>query len=100
MAFLFSSLDFQPDEGRLVLSVPALDFDNAPDLMAQFLSHIGASANETQTDADIHTWLVDFEGCRLMLRAEHYSAAMWLETLDGAGNEELAFLANWLGKSL
>ncbi|WP_434357545.1 DUF3630 family protein [Parasalinivibrio latis] len=98
MSFSFSSLEFKPDEGRLVLTIPELDFDNAPALMAGFLSVIGAHATEAQTDADLHSWLVDFEGCRLMLRAEHYSTSMWLETLDGTGQEELAFLAGWLGK--
>ncbi|MCX9490588.1 DUF3630 family protein, partial [Vibrio cholerae] len=47
--------------------------------------------------ADLHTWLIDFEGCHLLLRGEHYSQSLWLETLTaGQGDEELAFIAKLL----
>ncbi|WP_459782701.1 DUF3630 family protein [Photobacterium sp. R1] len=41
---------------------------------------------------------MDFEGCRMMLKGEHYSAAMWLELLSRDDSDTLAFLASWLEK--
>ncbi|MEF1298321.1 DUF3630 family protein, partial [Vibrio parahaemolyticus] len=47
-----------------------------------------------QWDADIHSWLIDFEGCRLFMKAEHYSEAIWFEALNiEESREELDYLA-------
>ncbi len=35
-----------------------------------------------------------------MLRAEHYSACVWLEKLGEEGDEELQFLYTWLARQL
>ncbi|WP_081754647.1 DUF3630 family protein [Salinivibrio costicola] len=41
------------------------------------------------------TWLIDFEGTRLMLKAAHYTQSVWLEPLESDGDEVIAFLRRW-----
>lgn len=86
--------------GRVSLVADTLDFDNADAHLAAFCQLIGATAKEKQTDADLLSWLVDFEGVGFMLRAEHYSACVWLEKLGEEGDEELQFLYTWLARQL
>ncbi|WP_281545933.1 DUF3630 family protein [Grimontia sp. SpTr1] len=88
------------EAGRLVLAADALDFDNAEQHLMAFCQLIDAKVAEKQTDADLLSWLIDFEGVPFMLRAEHYSASVWLERLGAEGDEELAFLNIWLSKQL
>ena len=97
---LFSLSHFDAEEGRLVLAADGLDFDNTDTYLEAFCQLIGASVSDKQTDADLHSWLVDFEGARFMLKGEHYSASVWLEKLDADGDDELAFLHGWLSKLL
>lgn len=96
----FAKPRFDHESGRLSLIADTLDFDNAAAHMSAFCHFIGASVKEQQTDADLLSWLVDFEGVTFMLRAEHYSASIWLEQLGAEGDEELAFLSRWLEKQL
>ncbi|WP_051563816.1 DUF3630 family protein [Enterovibrio calviensis] len=91
---------FDANEGRLVMAADALNFDNAASFLDSFCQLIGATPEEKQTDADLHSWLVDFEGVTFLLKAEHYSASIWLERLGKEGDEELAFLHRWLGLQL
>ncbi|MEZ8143634.1 hypothetical protein A1OO_00250 [Enterovibrio norvegicus FF-33] len=91
---------FDANEGRLVLAADGMDFDNAEAMLDRFCQLIDANAQDKQTDADLHTWLVDFEGVTFMLKAEHYSASVWLERLGKEGDEELLFLHRWLSRQL
>ncbi|MFD2179172.1 DUF3630 family protein [Veronia pacifica] len=89
-------LPYNPDSGRLILTTSALDFDSAESIATSFFDLIGATVKDSQQDADLLSWLLDFEGCPLMARAEHYSASLWLETMGDSGQEELLFLSQWL----
>lgn len=91
---------YDSEAGRLVLAADTLDFDNAEKHLMAFCELIDAKVTEKQTDADLLSWLIDFEGVAFMLRAEHYSASVWLEKLSAEGDEELAFMNNWLSKQL
>jgi len=80
--------------GRLILTTPEFDFDSFPQLGERLVALLSASIVEKQCDADIHSWLIDFEGCQLFLKAEHYSESMWLEALEvAASQQELRYLA-------
>ncbi len=90
----FSLNHYDAEHGRLVINAPSFDYDSFPKLGEYLLSRLSAQAVDKQTDADIHSWLIDFEGCQLMLKAEHYSESIWFEALAaGEAIEELAFLA-------
>ncbi|MCJ2378903.1 DUF3630 family protein [Vibrio sp. ZSDZ34] len=90
---------YLPAEGKLVISTPRFDFDTFPPLGERLLQMLSATVIEKQWDADIHTWLVDFEGCKLLMKAEHYSETVWFECLDKvAAGEELHFLAGLFEK--
>jgi hypothetical protein len=42
----------------------------------------------------MHSWLVDFEGCQMFLKSEHYSESVWFESLSPeASREEFDYLA-------
>lgn len=90
----FGLAEFSPEHGRLVITTPSFDFDSFPELGKRLLRMLDATVVEQQLDADLHSWVIDFEGCRLILRAEHYSNAVWLESLAvSESSEELAYLA-------
>ena len=91
---------FDIEEGRFVLAIDDLDFDNADAYAIAFCQLIDAVIIEKQTDADLMSWLVDFEDVQFMLKAEHYSASLWLERLGADGDDELAFLNHWLANQL
>ncbi|OEF29421.1 DUF3630 family protein [Vibrio rumoiensis] len=91
---MFSLREFDAEVGRIILINPSFDFDSYPPLGEKLVSLLSASVVETQSDADLHSWLIDFEGCQLFLRAEHYSETMWIEALSPqTGVEELQYLA-------
>jgi hypothetical protein len=85
------------EQGKLVLKTPEWDFDEFGVVGDLIVSQLAASLLEKQTDADLHSWLIDFEGCQFLLKAEHYSETVWLEALNPAqSQEECKFLATWL----
>lgn len=88
-------LQFDRDQGRLIFASDGLHFDNAEHIAEALIDMLSASVVEKQIDADLHSWLIDFEGCQLLLKTEHYSGSLWLETLGGEGVDELAFIAGW-----
>ncbi|KOO02997.1 DUF3630 family protein [Vibrio nereis] len=91
----FGLQEYQAEEGRIIIRTPRFDFDSFPELGARLISLLSASVKEKQWDADIHSWLVDFEGCQLFLKAEHYSECVWFEALVVEDSqEELDFLAS------
>jgi len=90
----FGLIEYQVAQGRIILRSPRFDFDTFPLLGERLLATLSASVIEKQCDADIHSWLIDFEGYQLFLKAEHYSESIWLESLAGStSSEELDYLA-------
>ena len=89
MANEIGLIEFLPTEGKIILRVPAFDFDSFPELGSKIIDALGMSIKEKQQDADMHSWLVDFEGTALMLKAEHYSEAVWLEALNKMNDVEV-----------
>ena len=91
---LFSVIEFDKEAGRIIFSIPEFDFDSFEVIGKQLVSAMDAKITEQQMDADLHSWLIDFEGAQFMLRAEHYSNSVWLEALARTEHqEELAFIA-------
>lgn len=91
----FGLQEYQAEEGRIIIRTPRFDFDSFPELGERLVSLLSARVIEKQWDADIHSWLVDFEGCQLFIKAEHYSECVWFEALAvDDSKEELAFLAS------
>ncbi|WP_074213954.1 DUF3630 family protein [Salinivibrio sp. ES.052] len=89
--------NWQPlaSDKTLAFYQPALDADNARAVCQPLLETLEARVLESQQDADMVTWLIDFEGTRLMLKAAHYTQSVWLEPLDADGEEVIAFLRRW-----
>ncbi len=97
----FGLKEYLAQEGRLIVQTQAFEFDSFPAMGERLLTLLSATAVEKQQDADLHSWLIDFEGCRLMLRAEHYSECVWLEALgEGQSKEELDFIAGLLARGI
>lgn len=92
--FVCQELDLE--QGLLLISGPEFDFDSFPEVAEQLLQQIDATVVERELNADLHVWLIDFEGCRLMLKGEHYASALWLEWLSADDHEILQFLAGML----
>lgn len=93
----FAVKELLAESGVLVLNSPDFDFDSFPYLGEQLVTLLSAQVVEKQQDADIHSWLIDFDGCRLLLKAEHYSQAIWLEALERThSQEELSFIARFI----
>lgn len=91
----FGLLEYQADEGRIIIRAPRFDFDTFPKLADRLVTLLSASVVEKQWDADIHSWLINFEGCQLFLKSEHYSESVWFEALAiEESREELDFLAS------
>ncbi len=90
----FGLTEYIADQGRLLITAPSFDLDTFPVLGDRLVGLLSASVVEKQWDADIHSWLIDFEGCRLFMKAEHYSEAIWFEALTvEESREELDYLA-------
>lgn len=90
----FGLEQYQAEQGRLILKFPRFDFDSFPSMGEQLVTLLSATVIEKQQDADIHSWLIDFEGCQFFLKAEHYSESVWLEALTPKqAREESDFLA-------
>ncbi|BDU38993.1 conserved hypothetical protein [Vibrio nigripulchritudo SO65] len=90
----YGLMEYQREEGRIILTTPRFDYDSFPELGDKLVKTLSATVVEKQWDADIHSWLIDFEGCQLFLKSEHYSESVWLEVLNKDENrEELDYLA-------
>ncbi|WP_428771971.1 DUF3630 family protein [Vibrio sp.] len=90
----FGLREFEPEQGRIIIAAPSFDFDSFPPLGEQLVRLLSATVIEKQWDADLHSWLIDFEGCQMLLKAEHYSENLWLEALViDQSQDEMAFLA-------
>lgn len=102
----FSLDDHQQPPNTLVLSLSEFDFDTFPLWGETLLKQLPATLIEAQLDGDLHSWLIDFEDCRLLLKAELYSETVWLELIDPKqGQDVMAYLATlfargfWLTRS-
>ncbi|HCE2180859.1 TPA: DUF3630 family protein [Vibrio parahaemolyticus] len=90
----FGLTEYIAEEGRLLIAAPRFDLDTFPALGERLVGLLSATVIEKQWDADIHSWLIDFEGCCLFMKAEHYSEAIWFEALNiEESREELDYLA-------
>ncbi|EGR0771515.1 TPA: DUF3630 family protein [Vibrio parahaemolyticus] len=90
----FGLTEYIAEEGRLLIAAPRFDLDTFPALGERLVGLLSAKVIEKQWDADIHSWLIDFEGCHLFMKAEHYSEAIWFEALNiEESREELDYLA-------
>ncbi|KJY69573.1 DUF3630 family protein [Vibrio nigripulchritudo] len=95
----YGLMEYQREEGRIILTTPRFDYDSFPELGDKLVKTLSATVVEKQWDADIHSWLIDFEGCQLFLKSEHYSESVWLEVLNKDENrEELDYLAGLFEK--
>ncbi len=97
----FTLHEYFAASGVVVVATQDFDFDSFPRLGGRLIELLPASIIEQQCDADIHTWLIDFEGTRLFLKAEHYASALWLEALNPTEDREVMdFLAHLLTQGL
>ena len=90
----FGLKNYLVEQGRIIISTRHVDFDSFPDVGERLVSLLSAKVVEKQCDADIHSWLIDFEDCHLFLKAEHYSESIWLEAFaPNESKEELEYLS-------
>jgi membrane-associated PAP2 superfamily phosphatase len=93
--------EFISEQGILILDSPEFDFDSFLVLGEALLVLLSAKLIEQQQDADLHTWLIDFEGQHFFLKAEHYSQTMWLEALAiEESRENMLFIAKFIAVGL
>ncbi|WP_318484887.1 DUF3630 family protein [Photobacterium leiognathi] len=93
---VFGIRQFDRDARFLSIKSPEFDFDSFDTIAESFLLAIDATVMEKESNADLHIWLIDFEGCRLLLKGEHYSGALWLEAMSDDDEETLTFIASLL----
>ncbi|MDW6002239.1 DUF3630 family protein [Vibrio mangrovi] len=97
----FTLREYLAESGVIMLDTPDFDFDSFPQLGSRLVELLPATIVEKQCDADIHTWLIDFEGTQFFLKAEHYAGVLWLEALNPGSDQEISdFLAHILTKGL
>lgn len=85
------------ESNRIILTAPDFNFDTFPQIGEQLLTMLSATAIDKQVDADLHSWNIDFEGCQLIVKAEHYSGSIWIESLGkNESREEMEFIAKLL----
>ncbi|WP_116869907.1 DUF3630 family protein [Vibrio splendidus] len=90
----FGLREYLAEEGRLLVTTPSFDFDSYPEIGEHLVNLLSATVVEKQWDADMHSWLVDFEGCQMFLKSEYYSESVWFESLSPeASREEFDYLA-------
>ncbi|XRF84382.1 DUF3630 family protein [Photobacterium damselae] len=73
--------------------MPNFDFERFAVYGEQIAALLDYRILERETNADLQIWLLDFEGCHLLLKGEYYSQSIWLEALDDLGEENLVFIA-------
>ncbi|MEZ8348927.1 DUF3630 family protein [Vibrio splendidus] len=90
----FGLREYLAEEGRLLITSPSFDFDSYEVLGEKLVALLSASVVEKQWDADMHSWLINFEDCRMFLKSEHYSESIWFESLNAEeSREEFDYLA-------
>ena len=57
----FGLREYLAEDGRLLITTPSFDFDTFPLLGDKLVGLLSATVIEKQWDADMHSWLIDFE---------------------------------------
>ena len=92
-------IEYLADDGKIIVSAPGIDVDSFPREGELLISRLSATIVEKQFDADFHSWLIDFEGCRFFLKAEHYSESIWFEAIAiESSREEFDYLSGIFGE--
>lgn len=88
---------YRTEQGVVEVAVANLSLETIAQLGERLVDYLDARIVDQQQDADLYTWLVDFEGTQLFLKVEHYSESVWFEALaPQSAQEELAFIAQLL----
>ena len=96
----FALKAYHAEQGVVEVAVANVSVELLPQLGEQLVGYLDARIVDQQQDADLHTWLVDFEGTQLFLKVEHYSESVWFEALaPQSAQEELAFIAQLLQRN-
>ncbi|PJG59894.1 DUF3630 family protein [Aeromonas cavernicola] len=85
-------IETDPTTGVILLTCPALAWDNFPALAPQLLAAWELELLEQESGADRHSWRVAFEGSQLRLEYDHYSGC-WLDAVLPEDREVLYWLA-------
>ncbi|MCD9553753.1 DUF3630 family protein [Photobacterium carnosum] len=96
MDYDFSQTEINIEQGTLVVTPPLFEFDNFTMVAKVLLQRLDATLIDQEPSADLQQWLIDFEGCQLLLKAEYYTASMWLELLTLNDIESLIFIQQLL----
>ena len=96
----FALKAYHAEQGVVEVAVANVSVEMLPQLGEQLVGYLDARIVDQQQDADLYTWLVDFEGTQFFLKAEHYSESVWFEALaPQSAQEELAFIAQLLQRN-
>ena len=96
----FALKAYHAEQGVVEVAVANVSVEMLSQLGEQLVGFLDARIVDQQQDADLHTWLVDFEGTQLFLKVEHYSESVWFEALaPQSAQEELAFIAQLLQRN-
>ncbi|WP_413522645.1 DUF3630 family protein [Photobacterium phosphoreum] len=98
MDYDFSQTEINIEQGTLVVTPSLFEFDDFTVVAKALLLRLDATLIDQQPSADLHQWLIDFEGCQLLLKAEHYTASVWLELLVLSEIESLIFIQRLLSR--
>lgn len=96
MDYDFSQLEINLEQGTLVVTPVEFEFDHFVVTAMALLQRLDARLVHQELSADLQQWSIDFEGCQLLIKAEYYSASMWLEILTANDIEHLIFIQQLL----
>ena len=96
MDYDFSYVEINLEQGTLVVTPTEFEFENFTVTAMALLQRLDAKLVHQEPSADLQQWLIDVDGCQLLLKAEHYSASMWLEILTTNDGEYLIFIQQLL----
>lgn len=88
--------EHQPSSQALLLDNPVLSFENFNAHALALVAEIGARECERHWGADRHAWVVEFEGCHLMLEFEDYTNSAWFAPIKEQDKNVLVLLAEKL----
>ncbi|MCE0493719.1 DUF3630 family protein [Vibrio salinus] len=74
--------DYLRDDGKIILIYPGFDFDQFIVIAEKLVNVLSAQVIEKQCDADLLSWLIRYNGHSFLLRAEHYTGSLWIESLS------------------
>ena len=98
MDYDFSCTTINLELGTLVVTPTAFEFDDFAMIATALLARLDAKVIDKEPSADLQQWLIDVDGCQLLLKAEHYTASMWLELLVLSESDELIFIQQLLSR--